>query len=100
VFIAGSSDQHRGRLPVKRCRDEEPDLGRKTEIVDVRNHDIRNHDVRNPDIRNDGFATTVLATTVASPKYRPTSLLPFIQPAAQNKHPATYIKEEVHSEWV
>jgi hypothetical protein len=100
VFIARELPPSPRSPAGKRCRGDEPDLGRKTEILDVCNDDIRNHGVR-----NDGFAKTVLATTVVSPKYRPTSLLPLSQPAAQNSEQgaaayiAAYIKE-VHSEWV
>jgi hypothetical protein len=46
VFIARSCDQRRGR-------DDEPNLGRKTEILDIRNDGVRNDGIGNDGIGND-----------------------------------------------
>jgi hypothetical protein len=55
VFIAGSCDQRRRRLPAKCGRDGEPNLGRKTEILDIRNDSLRNGGIGN-DCRHQSIA--------------------------------------------
>jgi hypothetical protein len=90
VFIAGSCDQHRGRLPAKRCRGDEPDLGRKTEILDIRNTTIFAMTI---------FAKTVLPTTVAQPSTGQRGFCLSSSLQLKNRSGDYYIKE-VHSEWV